>query len=87
MTQSCGACGFADGGGCGQDDGTDTFEETYARLWPAAWPESEAEEAAADSTKGVGGGCDRKTRTAWGENLLWKLKVLPTCAASEDTSV
>ena len=40
---------------CGQDDGTDTFEETYARVWPAAWPESEAEEAAADSTKGVGG--------------------------------
>ena len=39
------------------------------------------------NTMGSGGGWFRKQRTAWGEKRLWKLKVLPTCTASEDTSV
>ena len=37
-------------------------------------------------TKGTGAGWFRKYSTAWGENLLWILKVFPTCAASEDSS-
>ena len=37
-------------------------------------------------TKGTGAGWFLKYFTACGENLLWILKVFPTCAASEDSS-
>ena len=37
-------------------------------------------------TRGTGAGWFLKYVTACGENLLWKLKVFPTCAASGDIS-
>ena len=37
-------------------------------------------------TNGTGAGWFLNNFTAWGENLLWILKVFPTCTASEDSS-
>ena len=60
-------------------------QRTMSSCHTRSWAFCKASECR--KTMGMGGGWFRKQRTAWGENRLWKLKVLPTCTASEDTSV